>query len=93
MIRVDNQGFHSLSCNRKNMTKYVFVSGGEVGSTGKGIATASIGRVPESRVISGTLQKLLPGLNIDPVTTSFGDPKFKHDIPVNCPEDRNTGVI
>ncbi len=52
------------------MTKYVFVTGGVVSSVGKGIATASIGRILKSRGISVTLQKLDPYLNVDPGTMS-----------------------
>ena len=52
------------------MTKYVFVTGGVVSSVGKGIATASIGRILKSRGICVTLQKLDPYLNVDPGTMS-----------------------
>ncbi|MBT4513322.1 MAG: CTP synthase [Chloroflexi bacterium] len=52
------------------MTRYVFVTGGVVSSVGKGIATASIGRILKSRGISVTLQKLDPYLNVDPGTMS-----------------------
>lgn len=52
------------------MTKYVFVTGGVVSSVGKGIATASLGRILKSRGISVSLQKLDPYLNVDPGTMS-----------------------
>ncbi|MBM3131512.1 MAG: CTP synthase [Chloroflexi bacterium] len=52
------------------MTKFVFVTGGVVSSVGKGIATASIGRILKSRGISVSLQKLDPYLNVDPGTMS-----------------------
>ncbi|MBM4463177.1 MAG: CTP synthase [Chloroflexi bacterium] len=52
------------------MTKYIFVTGGVVSSVGKGITTASIGRIVKSRNISVTIQKLDPYLNVDPGTMS-----------------------
>lgn len=52
------------------MTKYIFVTGGVVSSVGKGITTASIGRIIKSRNISVTIQKLDPYLNVDPGTMS-----------------------
>jgi hypothetical protein len=71
------------------MTKYVFVTGGLVGSTGKGIATASIERVPKSRIVSGTLQKLLPDLDVD--LDMLRSKIDKYDISESCPADGNTG--
>jgi CTP synthase len=52
------------------MPKYIFVTGGVVSSVGKGITTASLGRILKSRGISVTLQKLDPYLNVDPGTMS-----------------------
>jgi len=52
------------------MAKYVFVTGGVVSSVGKGISTASIGRILKSRSISVSVQKLDPYLNVDPGTMS-----------------------
>lgn len=52
------------------MTKYIFVTGGVVSSVGKGIASASIGRILKSRNIPVTIQKLDPYLNVDPGTMS-----------------------
>ena len=51
-------------------TKYIFVTGGVVSSVGKGITTASIGRLLKSRGIPVTIQKLDPYLNVDPGTMS-----------------------
>ncbi|MCH7483814.1 MAG: CTP synthase [Chloroflexi bacterium] len=51
-------------------TKYIFVTGGVVSSVGKGITTASIGRLLKSRGISVVVQKLDPYLNVDPGTMS-----------------------
>jgi len=51
-------------------TKYIFVTGGVVSSVGKGITTASIGRLLKSRNISVVIQKLDPYLNVDPGTMS-----------------------
>jgi CTP synthase len=52
------------------MPKYVFVTGGVVSSVGKGITTASIGRVIKSRGASVSIMKLDPYLNVDPGTMS-----------------------
>ncbi len=52
------------------MTKYVFVTGGVVSSLGKGIASASLGSVLESRGLEVTLLKLDPYINVDPGTMS-----------------------
>jgi CTP synthase len=53
-----------------HMPKYVFVTGGVVSSVGKGITTASIGRVVKSRGASVSIIKLDPYLNVDPGTMS-----------------------
>ena len=52
------------------MTKFVFVTGGVVSSLGKGIASASLAAILESRGLSVTLIKLDPYLNVDPGTMS-----------------------
>jgi CTP synthase len=52
------------------MTKYVFVTGGVVSSLGKGIASASLAAILESRGLKVTLIKLDPYLNVDPGTMS-----------------------
>ena len=50
------------------MTSFVFVTGGVVSSLGKGIASASLGAILESRGLNVTLLKLDPYLNVDPST-------------------------
>jgi CTP synthase len=52
------------------MPKFIFVTGGVVSSVGKGITTASIGRVVKSRGASVSIIKLDPYLNVDPGTMS-----------------------
>ncbi len=52
------------------MTKYVFVTGGVVSSLGKGIASASLAAIFESRGLTVTLIKLDPYINLDPGTMS-----------------------
>lgn len=47
------------------MTKYIFVTGGVVSSIGKGITTASLGRLLRNRGFRITLQKLDPYINVD----------------------------
>jgi len=49
-------------------TKFIFVTGGVMSSLGKGLASASIGALLESRGLRVTLQKLDPYLNVDPGT-------------------------
>lgn len=51
-------------------TKFIFVTGGVVSSLGKGLASASIGALLESRGLTITLQKLDPYINVDPGTMS-----------------------
>jgi CTP synthase len=50
------------------MTKYVFVTGGVVSSLGKGIASAALGKLLESRGLKVTMMKCDPYLNVDPGT-------------------------
>ena len=52
------------------MTKFVFVTGGVVSSLGKGIASASLAAILESRGLSVTLIKLDTYINVDPGTMS-----------------------
>jgi len=49
-------------------TKYVFVTGGVTSSLGKGIISASLGRLLQARGYQVTIQKLDPYINVDPGT-------------------------
>ena len=49
-------------------THYIFVTGGVVSSLGKGIISASIGKLLQARGYSITIQKFDPYINIDPGT-------------------------
>ena len=49
-------------------TKYVFVTGGVTSSLGKGIISASLGRLLQARGYKVTIQKLDPYINVDPGT-------------------------
>ena len=51
-------------------TRFIFVTGGVVSSLGKGIASASLGSLLESRGLSVTILKLDPYINLDPGTMS-----------------------
>ena len=51
-------------------TRFIFVTGGVVSSLGKGIASASLGSILESRGLSVTILKLDPYINLDPGTMS-----------------------
>lgn len=52
------------------MTRYIFITGGVVSSLGKGIASASLAAILESRGLNVTLMKLDPYINVDPGTMS-----------------------
>jgi CTP synthase len=49
-------------------TKFIFVTGGVSSSLGKGITSASLGRLFKSRGLRITMQKLDPYINVDPGT-------------------------
>ncbi len=51
-------------------TRFIFVTGGVVSSLGKGIASASLGAILESRGFLVTILKLDPYINLDPGTMS-----------------------
>ncbi|MBU0547723.1 MAG: CTP synthase [Candidatus Omnitrophica bacterium] len=50
------------------MAKFIFVTGGVISSLGKGITSASIGRILEARGLKVTLMKFDPYINVDPGT-------------------------
>ena len=52
------------------MTKYIFITGGVVSSLGKGIASASLASILQTRGLNVTLLKLDPYINVDPGTMS-----------------------
>ena len=52
------------------MTKYIFITGGVTSSLGKGLASASLASLLQSRGLKVHLKKLDPYLNIDPGTMS-----------------------
>ncbi len=52
------------------MTRYVFITGGVVSSLGKGLASAALGALLQSRGYTVRLRKLDPYLNVDPGTMS-----------------------
>ncbi len=67
--RSDAKGVRRVG-TRRDMTKYVFVTGGVVSSLGKGVAAASLAALLESRGLKVTLIKLDPYINVDPGTMS-----------------------
>ena len=52
------------------MPKFIFITGGVVSSLGKGLASAALGAILQSRGFSVRLRKLDPYLNVDPGTMS-----------------------
>lgn len=53
---------------QSSSTKYIFVTGGVASSLGKGIISASLGKLLQSRGYTVTIQKLDPYINVDPGT-------------------------
>jgi CTP synthase len=56
--------------NESKRTKFIFVTGGVVSSLGKGLASASIGALLESRGLKVSILKMDPYINVDPGTMS-----------------------
>ena len=56
--------------NELKRTKFIFVTGGVVSSLGKGLASASIGALLESRGLKVSILKMDPYINVDPGTMS-----------------------
>src|SRR5213078_3602046 len=56
--------------DRLRETRFIFVTGGVVSALGKGIASASIGRLLVSRGLRVTIQKFDPYITVDPGTMS-----------------------
>ena len=52
------------------MSKFIFITGGVVSSLGKGLASAALGTLLQSRGYKVRLRKLDPYLNVDPGTMS-----------------------
>ena len=59
----------NITTNSKK-SKYIFITGGVLSSLGKGISSASLGYLLQSRGYSVTIQKFDPYLNVDPGTMS-----------------------
>ena len=60
--------FRSFPENARIMTKYIFVTGGVTSSLGKGIISASLGKLLQERGFKVTIQKFDPYINVDPGT-------------------------
>jgi CTP synthase len=59
-----------MAQNPSQHARFIFVTGGVVSSLGKGIASASIGRLLVERGLRVTIMKFDPYLNVDPGTMS-----------------------
>jgi len=71
------------------MAKYIFVAGGVMSGVGKGVATASIGKLIQSRGFSVTAIKIDPYVNVDAGTmnpTEHGE-VFVLDEGTECDQD------
>lgn len=56
--------------SRTNPTKFIFITGGVVSSLGKGLTSASLAALLESRGLKVSICKIDPYLNVDPGTMS-----------------------
>src|SRR3990167_3842553 len=73
----------------KKGTKYIFVVGGVMSGVGKGVASASIGKILQSRGIEVTALKIDPYVNVDAGTmspTEHGE-VFVLDDGTECDQD------
>ncbi|HCX27884.1 MAG TPA: CTP synthase [Candidatus Portnoybacteria bacterium] len=71
------------------MAKYIFVAGGVMSGVGKGVATASIGKLIQSRGFAVTAIKIDPYVNVDAGTmnpTEHGE-VFVLDEGIECDQD------
>ncbi|OGZ17924.1 MAG: CTP synthase [Candidatus Nealsonbacteria bacterium RBG_13_36_15] len=71
------------------MAKYIFISGGVMSGIGKGVATASIGRILQSKGFKVTAVKIDPYVNVDAGTMNpieHGE-VFVTDDGVECDQD------
>ena len=59
-----------MSEGSRTKTKFIFVTGGVVSSLGKGLASASVGALLESRGLKVSILKMDPYINVDPGTMS-----------------------
>jgi len=57
-----------MASQKSKTAKHIFVTGGVTSSLGKGIISASIGKLLQARGFSVTIQKFDPYINIDPGT-------------------------
>jgi CTP synthase len=64
------QNWHSNITQGSGMASLVFVTGGVVSSLGKGLSSAALAAILESRGLKVTLVKLDPYINVDPGTMS-----------------------
>src|SRR6187455_2825338 len=59
-----------MMATERKKTKFIFVTGGVVSSLGKGLASASMGALLESRGLKVSILKMDPYINVDPGTMS-----------------------
>lgn len=68
MFRWEKVFKQSKTMKEQKSSKYIFVTGGVTSSLGKGIISASLGRLLQARGYHVTIQKLDPYINVDPGT-------------------------
>jgi len=78
-----------MAKKKKNSTKYIFVAGGVMSGVGKGVATASVGKIIQARGFNVTAIKIDPYVNVDAGTmnpTEHGE-VFVLDQGTECDQD------
>jgi CTP synthase len=69
-VRQQSSGSYNRAQGGSTETKFVFVTGGVLSSLGKGLSSASIGALMESRGLTVAHLKMDPYINVDPGTMS-----------------------
>ena len=67
---ITSKNQHLTGAASHDMARFIFITGGVVSSLGKGLASAALGALLQSRGFSVRLRKLDPYLNVDPGTMS-----------------------
>ncbi|MES2769047.1 MAG: CTP synthase [Bdellovibrionota bacterium] len=70
MTQKNTKNLKKKTNKKKLEQKFIFVTGGVVSSVGKGLVTASLGTLLESRGLKVTMMKFDPYINVDPGTMS-----------------------
>ena len=84
---MENKRYFDISIiNREMETRYIFITGGVASSLGKGIISASLGKLLQARGYRITIQKFDPYINIDPGTLNPYEHGECYDHRAHLPE-------